>query len=85
MHLIVMWMGGLTALLGVLFFVVVAISSGGQSPATILSAVLIGLGCIVSGALLYTFGAIVEHLIAIRAAGERQAAAFEALRDRARR
>jgi hypothetical protein len=34
---------------------------------------------ILSGAVLYCFGAIVEHLIAIRAAAERQVEIFERL------
>lgn len=79
MHTIVMWLGGITAALGVFFFVMVAITSQGQSGGLVLWAIGIGGGMVLSGAVLYCFGAIVEHLIAIRAAAERQVEIFDRL------
>lgn len=75
MHRIVMWMGGITAAIGLFFFVmIVAISQSGGGAITALS---VGGVMVLSGAMLYCFGAIVEHLIAIRAATESQLKVFE--------
>lgn len=65
MHRILMWLGRIGAALGIFLFVMVAISSAGQGGAAVLGAIGVGGGLIQSGAVLYSFGAIVEHLIAI--------------------
>lgn len=77
MHRIVMYMGGLVAAMGALFFVMlVVVSLQGRDAGSMLFAALIGGGLILSGAILCCFGAIVEHLIAIRANTERQLEIF---------
>lgn len=75
MHRIVMWMGGVTAALGLLLFLLVVLSS--PRGAGLISALSVGGALVLSGAMLYCFGAIVEHLIAIRTATEAQLKVFE--------
>jgi hypothetical protein len=74
-HKIVRWMGGITAVIGLFFFLMVVITS--PSGAGLISALTFGGGMILSGAILYRFGAIVEHLLAIRTATEAQLKIFD--------
>lgn len=75
MHRIVMWMGGITAGIGLFFFLMIVVTS--QSGGGLITALSVGGAMVLSGAMLYCFGAIVEHLIAIRAATESQLRVFE--------
>lgn len=80
MHRLVMVLGGITAAMGALFFLLILItSSSTQDRGSVLFAAGIGGSFILSGAILFCFGAIVEHLIAIRAAAERQVEIFDRL------
>lgn len=81
MHTIVMWLGGILVACGAIFFVMIIIAAGtaGRGPQTLVYAAGFCLSFVVSGALLYCFGAIVQHLIAIRSATERQAAVLDRL------
>jgi len=76
MHLIIMWLGGITAGLGAFFFLMMVIVDGRGNPLGMVYALGIGGGLVVSGAMLYCFGAIVAHLAAIRKATEAQAKFF---------
>jgi len=82
MHTIVKAFGGLQALIGIAIGAF-GINMASQNLTAGLSVIGIAFGVIVSGALFWCFGAIVQHLIAIRAASERQADALEAVRNRA--
>lgn len=86
MHTIVMWLGGITAALGAFFIhMMIVTTTGGTGAgggATVLIAIATGGGLILSGAMLYCFGAIVQHLRAIRRASERQAEIFERMGKR---
>lgn len=83
MHKIVMVMGCIAAAMGLIFFILVMLqASQSQDRTGFLPAITIGGGLVVSGAVLYCFGAIVEHLIAIRAAAERQVEIFDKLGKR---
>lgn len=68
MHKIVMWMGGITAVMGLFFclmsFIVMTPRAG------MLWGLTVGGSIILSGAILYCFRAIVDHLLAIRTATE---------------
>lgn len=80
MHKIVMWLGGVTAALGAVAIIgglVIGAPRHDITPA--MGAAMFGLPAILSGALLYTFGSIVEHLIAIRKNTERQVEIFDKL------
>ncbi|MER2534755.1 MAG: hypothetical protein ABTQ31_06270 [Rhizobiaceae bacterium] len=80
MHVIVMWMGGITAAIGLLFFVLTVATSGQTAgPFAALYAVIIGGSLILSGAMLYCFGAIVKHLRDIKALQQQQLAIFDRL------
>ena len=79
MHKIVMWLGVCTAALGLFFFLMIVFVGNNQGSVALLSALSIGGGLVLSGALLYCFGAIVEHLIAIRENTARQLVIFESL------
>ncbi len=76
MHHIVMWLGGITAAIGAFFFLMVLITAGKGNAGALIGSITIGGGLIVSGAMLYCFGTIVDHLAAIRAATEAQAKLF---------
>lgn len=80
MHQVLQWLGGITAACGGLAIVggmLISGPGGGLSP--VIAAAMFGLPAILSGALLYSFGSIVEHLIAIRKAAERQVEIFDKL------
>lgn len=70
MHKIVMWIGAITAVVGLLVCILAFITM--PTGAAMLTAFMFGVGSILSGAVLYCFGAIVEHLLAIRRATEAQ-------------
>lgn len=75
-----MYMGGIVAGMGALFFMMLLIVSGqARDSGSILMAAIVGGGLILSGAMLYCFGAIVEHLIAIRANTQKQLDIFDKL------
>ncbi|MBN7756109.1 hypothetical protein JYP46_04680 [Nitratireductor aquimarinus] len=65
MHGIVKFAGGLTVLVGLaaLVFGIMVVADAGPGSVMVLG---FGLSVILSGAVLYCFGAIVEHLAAIR-------------------
>jgi hypothetical protein len=71
-----MWLGWFTAAIGAFFFLMVAITAGKDNAGTLFGALGIGGGLILSGAMLYCLGAIVDHLAAIRQATEAQAKLF---------
>lgn len=80
MHKIVIWLGVITAGIGVFFFVMIVVTSQGLDKGTkIVAALGIGGSLVLSGALLFTFGSIVEHLIAIRKNTEKQVEIFDRL------
>lgn len=80
MHKIVMWLGWSAIGLGCFFFLMIAIlARDADRSGQVFAALIIGGSLILSGAMLYCFGAIVEHLIAIRKATERQVAIFDRL------
>ena len=71
-----MWLGWFTAAIGAFLFLMVAITAGKGNTGALFGAIGIGGGLIVSGAVLYCFGTIVDHLAAIRQATEAQAKLF---------
>lgn len=80
MHKIVMWLGAITAALGAVAIIGgLAIGAPKHDITPAIGAAMFGAPAILSGALLYTFGSIVEHLIAIRKASERQVEIFDRL------
>jgi len=80
MHQVLQWLGGITAACGALAIVGGMLISGpGGSASPVIAAAMFGLPAVLSGALLYSFGSIVEHLIAIRKAAERQVEIFDKL------
>lgn len=76
MHHIIMWLGGITAAIGAFFFLMVVITAKSGNAGALIGSIGIGGGLVVSGAMLYCFGAIVDHLAAIRVATEAQAKLF---------
>lgn len=81
MHTFIKMVGAIIATLGILV-AVVAVFTAERSPMgqqSQLYALLLGAGVALPGATLYCFGAIVEHLIAIRKNTERQVEIFERL------
>lgn len=66
----------------VILLVGFGILSSGEPSFTPMGVLGISLPAMLSGAVLYCFGAIVEHLIAIRAATERQLKIFERLKSK---
>jgi hypothetical protein len=79
MHDIVKGIGVLAVGLGVVVIVAGLAIAGGKQMYAFLGFLWIGLPLILFGAMLYCFGAIVEHLIAIRKAAERQVEIFDKL------
>jgi hypothetical protein len=75
MHSIIQFVGALVAIAGVVVITFAVMMMVGGQPGGAVAGVSFaagGLGTLLSGALLYCFGAIVEHLIAIRRNGEEQ-------------
>jgi NAD/NADP transhydrogenase beta subunit len=72
MHLIVKLFGLIQVLVGVVVavFAIVLLQSPAGLTAAGLTFLLFGTGLIITGALFWCFGAIVEHLVAIRRALE---------------
>jgi hypothetical protein len=78
MHGFLKAIGGIVAVIGIVAGAGIAISAQNNTSAQ-LTGIMIGAGLALPGAMLYCFGAIVEHLIAIRKNTERQLAIFERL------
>ena len=80
MHKLVQGVGAAVAFIGLLV-IGYAFSTQSGAPAGLAKfyLILIGLSALLPGAMLYCFGAIVEHLIAIRKNTEKQLAIFEKL------
>lgn len=79
MHVIIQGFGALVVLIGGAI-IYIALRSAGDAPGAPLVAVAVfgtGLGTVVSGAAIYCFGAIVQHLIAIRRNSEVQLQLFQ--------
>ncbi|MBS9720232.1 hypothetical protein JYU29_05975 [Tianweitania sp. BSSL-BM11] len=76
MHKIVTGVGTLIAVVGLIIMVYGASQLVDKNPVGT-PAALIGMGVLLSGSMLYCFGAIVEHLIALRRISEKQLAIFE--------
>jgi hypothetical protein len=80
MHKFVMWLGGVTAGLGIIVFAFMLIAAmPTHDIAGDFFAISTGGSILLAGAMLYCFGAIVDHLIAIRQAAERQVEIFDKL------
>lgn len=77
MHRLIMVLGALIAFVGVLFFVLIVITARNQPGIALMTAIMSGGGMLISGAILYSFGAVVEHLIAIRRNTEQQLKIFQ--------
>lgn len=79
MHIIIQFFGIIVVIVGgaVLYF---GLGAAGEAPGSGLVTVAVmatGLGTVVSGAAIYCFGAIVQHLIAIRRNSEAQLEIFQ--------
>lgn len=77
MHTAIMWVGGIIAGFGILFTaLIIGLGYANGGAAAILTGLGIGGAMFLSGAMLYCFGAIVDHLQAIRRASEDQLRVF---------
>lgn len=80
MHNFIKAVGGILAAIGlVIAGMALSTQAGGFGQAGKVYALAIGFSIMVPGAILYCFGAIVEHLAAIRKNGEKQLAIFDKL------
>jgi hypothetical protein len=83
MHQIIKAVGIAAIAAGILIVLIgVGLIFSGDPNFTLADILWIGFSTILSGAVLYCFGAIVEHLIAIRLATEQQLKIFERLKSK---